>query len=162
MGARGPVPKRSSERRRRNKESKPTKAKAGKPKAAAKPKAKPDQVAVTDAIEIPGRRPAKKTWHPIAREWYDSLADSGQAEFFEPSDWSAAFYVAEVMARHLQAKRLSAQLFGSIWMAMGELLTTEGARRRARIELEREAGGDEQPAGVTAISDYRKRVGADR
>jgi hypothetical protein len=160
VGARGPVPKRSSERRRRNKESKPTKAKAGKPKAAPKAKAKPDQVA--DVIEIPGRRPAKKTWHPIAREWYDSLADSGQNEFYEASDWAAAFYVAEVMSRHLQAKRLSAQLFGSIWTAMSELLTTEGARRRARIELEREAGGEEQPAGVTAISDYRKRVGADR
>lgn len=165
MGARGPVPKRSSERRRRNKDAKPTKAKAGRPKkapAAKKAAAKPEPpTAAAPAPEIPGRRPAKKTWHPIAREWYDSLVDSGQSEFYEASDWSGAFYVAEVMARHLQAKRLSAQLFASIWAAMGELLTTEGARRRARIELERE-DGDQQPPGVTALDDYRKRLGAAR
>lgn len=147
MGARGPVPKRSSERRRRNKESKPQKvASKSKPKAAKAP-----------TTPEPGRRPAKKTWHPIAREWYDSLDESGQSEFFEPSDWAAAFYVAEVMSRHLKAKRLSAQLFASIWQAMGELLTTEGARRRVQIEIEREEEKPE-PASVTAIADYRQRV----
>lgn len=149
MGARGPVPKRSSERRRRNKESKPDTVKPRKPKAAPKGKqAEPDVFAP---------RPAKKTWHPIAREWYESLPDSGQTVFYEPSDWTAAFYVAEVMSRHLQAKRMSAQLFASVWAAMAELLTTEGARRRARIEVERDQE-PEQSAGVTALDDYRKRA----
>lgn len=156
MGARGPVPKRSSERRRQNKESEPEKVKPKAKKPAAKGKEKKGKAAPAAPAEFE-RRPAKRTWHPIAKEWYDSLEESGQAQFFEPSDWTSAFYVAEVMSRHLKAKRLSAQLFASIWSAMGELLSTEGARRRVRIEIEREEE-ETQPAGVTAIAEYRERV----
>lgn len=138
MGQRGPVPKRSSERRRRNKESKPDRVKKGN--------------------EV--KRPRVSShWHPIAKSWFTSLEDSGQAQFYEPSDWQAARYVAEVMSRHLAAKRLSAQLFASLWSAMTDLLTTEGARRRVRLEIER-GEVPEKPAGVTALDDYRRQLGS--
>lgn len=138
----GPVPKRSSERRRRN---------------------KPDGVEVTSvpatesSAECP---PADEAWHQIARDWYESLAESGQAVFYEPSDWATARYVAEAMSRGLQSSRFSAQLFAAVSSAMTELLTTEGARRRARLEIERgKLGEDEKPAGVTALDDYRSALG---
>jgi hypothetical protein len=41
---------------------------------------------------------------PVAR-------DSGQAQFFEPSDWQAARFVAEVMSRNLRQKKFSSVLF---------------------------------------------------
>ena len=138
----GPVPKRSTERRRRNK-----------PEGV-----QVEQVpVVTPVVECP---PADESWHPIARDWYDSLAQSGQAVFYEPSDWATARYVAEAMSRGLQASRFSAQLFAAVSSAMTELLTTEGARRRARLEIERGKSGEEKkPADVTALDDYRAALG---
>jgi len=138
---RGPIPKRSEERRRRNKPEggEVTKVSAG--------------VAV---VEFP---PAHEDWHPIAREWYESLQVSGQAVFYEPSDVATAVYVAEAMSRGLQAPRFSAQLFAAVSSAMTELLTTEGARRRARLELERHGVEDGKPASVLALDDYRDALG---
>lgn len=138
----GPVPKRSSERRRRN---------------------KPEGVQVTTApvaVETVECPPADDAWHPIARDWYESLVRSGQAVFYEPSDWATARYVAEAMSRGLQASRFSAQLFAAVSSAMTELLTTEGARRRARLEIQRDAPSDEKPADVMALDDYRALLGS--
>jgi DNA-binding IclR family transcriptional regulator len=138
MGQRGPMPKRSSERRRRNKES------------------KPDKVAPKVA-EV--KRPRVRAhWHPIAKAWFKSLEDSGQSAFYEPSDWAAAVYVAEVMSKHLKADKLSAGMFSFVWTAMGDLMTTEAARRRVRLEIERGDSEPEKPASVTALDAYRSRL----
>lgn len=107
-------------------------------------------------VEAPEVDPS---WHPIAQDWYRSLAQSGESRFYEPSDWATARYVAEAMSRNLNSGKFSGQLFQAVMSAMTELLTTEGARRRARIELERNQGPQEDPK-VTAINDYRKRLGA--
>lgn len=137
---RGPVPKRSTERRRRNTDSK------------------------TDVVKLVGAAPvvapeADETWHPIAIDWYRSLGESGQAVFFEPSDWQAARYVADIMSRSLKARKFSAMLFAAVWSAMNDLLTTEASRRRVRMEFER-GGEPETPAGVIALASYRKSLGA--
>lgn len=136
---RGPVPKRSTERRRRNTESK---------------------TAVT-VIAAPAVKPpdADPQWHTIAFEWFESLRESGQAQFFEPSDWQAARYCAEVMSRNLNQGKFSSVLFAAVWAAMNDLLSTEASRRRVRMEIERDPDGVQQPAGVTALADYRKNLG---
>lgn len=139
--SRGPVPKRSDQRRRRNK------ADVEIEKAEA----------LTDKVEQP--EPDER-WHPIALDWYRSLAESGQARWYEPSDWQAARLLAEGMTRMLYADDWSGRDFAAIWSGMTELLTTEGARRRSRIEIERTVGEGKQPPGVAAIDDYRKRLGA--
>jgi hypothetical protein len=150
-GARGPVPKRSTERRRRNKDSEVEVVKIEAPAAGEASDAGEAHVVAP---------PADAGLHPIAHDWYESLKTSGQAKFFEPSDWQYARYIANVMSRNLkQRAKFSAVLFASVTSAMNDLLTTEASRRRVRLEIER-AGGPEQPAGVTAIADYRKRLGA--
>lgn len=135
----GPVPKRSDQRRRRN---------------------KPDGAPLAKGAA--GKRPARPEpddgWHPIAVAWFLSLGESGQAQFYEASDWQTARYVAEAMSRNLAANgRFSGQLFQAVMSAMTELLTTEGARRRARIELER--GETPVPASITALERYRRAAG---
>ncbi|CAM3431524.1 hypothetical protein [Stackebrandtia soli] len=140
-GHRGPVPKRSDRRRRRNLDG------------------RPDRITVSsNPVAAPS---LGFPTHSLAADWYTSLAESGQAQYFEPSDWQAARILAFDLTRHLNSGRVSAQMVAALWSAMGDLLTTEAARRRVRIEIER-ADGDEadHSAEVVAIlHDYRRAVG---
>lgn len=156
-GAGGPPPKRQAERRRRN---------------------KPDGIQVTTApgaAEVVVPEP-DESWHPVARRWYESLADSGQSRFYEPSDWATAYLLAESISRDLKpqvvgihpetgrpvraAIPLKGASLAAYLRAMTALMVTEGDRRRARLELERPDGGEQEtPAGVTALDEYRKALG---
>lgn len=133
----GPVPKRSDQRRRRNTPDGPATVKAES----------------SGAPEIPDADPG---WHPVAARWYEALGESGQSQFYELSDWAVAVYVAEAMSRNLFQGRFSAQLFQSVMSAMTDLLTTEGARRRARIELERAPDTPVDDPSVAIMEQYRR------
>lgn len=142
MGTRGPIPKRSEERRRRNKPSGGDITKAARGTRLARPPA------------------ADRSWHRLARYWYESLAKSGQSEFYEPSDWATARIWAEILSRQLQSGRISAQMVAAWSAAATELLTTEGARRRMRLELQDATEDDDASAGVvTALDEYRRALG---
>lgn len=149
MGGTGPVPKRSELRRGHG-----AQRNTGVTKAAS---ARPTSYVAPNAAS---------GWHQIAKDWFESLKESGQAKFYEPSDWATAYYVAEAMSRSLQGagtrsenpNGMSAQMFQAVSSAMAELLTTEGARRRVRMELVREE--PEEDAGVIAMERYRKELGA--
>lgn len=146
VGERGPVPKRSEE-------SLGHKTKAEKNAVSKAPGAA--EVAVPAADE---------QWHPIARRWYESLAESGQSRYYEPSDWWTAQYLAEAMSRNLSNERFSAQLFAAVMSGATELMTTEGARRRLRLELQRPAPEDAAEvdgdgASVTQLDEYRDLYG---
>ena len=66
------------------------------------------------------------------------------------------------MTRHLNSGRVSAQMLAALWSAMTDLLTTEAARRRVRLEIERgDDGADEAEAAKVRVLDaYRRGVGA--
>jgi len=129
----GPVPKPASQRRRRNAPAGPA------------PVTAPARGAVMPDPDL--------TWHPVALEWFRSLGESGQATLYERSDWATARYVAEAMSRSLVAGRFSGQLFAAIMAASTELLVTVGARRRLRVELERES--TDEPVAVAIMASYR-------
>jgi hypothetical protein len=101
-------------------------------------------------------------WHPLARDWYRSLAESAQSQFYEPSDWQTARVLAELLSRSLRSGRVTAALVERWQVGATELLTTEGARRRARLELERttEQDGAQEAADVSELDLYRRRRGA--
>lgn len=144
MGTHGPIPKRSEERRRRNKDDGPglVQAPSGPP------------------ADLPDLPEPSELWHPIAIDWYLSLRESGQAAFYQPSDWAMARYAAELMSRGLsEDKPPNGQYVAALNSVMASLLTTEGDRRRARIELERKPAVKSVPASVTAIADYRSSIG---
>lgn len=133
---RGPIPKRDAERRRRNAAEVGT-----------------TTVEMTGEVIVPDADP---NWHRLAREWYESLRKSGQHKYMEPSDWAAARILAFSMTKQLASSRPSSQWFAAIWSAMNDLLTTEGARRRVRMEVERRAPKADQGelATVTPIDRY--------
>lgn len=141
MGTRGPVPKRSDQRRRANKPETPIVKATSPARSAARPK--PDA-----------------HWHPIARDLYVSLADSGQAQFYEPSDWAKARLAAELTSRALAHAKPPGQLLAVVDSMWSSLLATEGDRRRLRVELERPKGGDEEAGDVSWFDDARRRLRA--
>lgn len=127
-------------------------------------RSKEEKDAVTKApaglADVPDLPEPDPLWHPIASDWYVSLRSSGQAQFYEPSDWAMARYAAELMSRGLCSDRPpNGQFVSALDSVMARLLTTEGDRRRARIELERKPAVRQAPAGVTAIADYRAALG---
>lgn len=137
----GPLPKRSDQRRRRNK------TEGGISSAPLRPASKlgPD-LDLDDA-------------HPLAVDWYESLRTSGQAVYFADSDWQQARIWTDLLSRQLSKGSPSAMMIQAWSSASTELLTTEGARRRLRLELERAKPRDEdEDAAVAMMDDYRDRL----
>jgi hypothetical protein len=150
MGSRGPIPKRDAERRRCNKPEQPT-----------------DTIITQHRVHAPA---VDKAWHPIAKRLYQSLKRSAQAKFFEPSDWAAAYLLAESISRDLNpqvvgiAEKTGEVLFETIPLkgaslaaylkAFAALGMTEGDRRRMRIEVQYQA--PVRNADVTEMDEYRR------
>jgi hypothetical protein len=151
----GPVPKRSTQRRRRNKP-------AG---------GEIDRAEAAGSFTPPK---ANSKWHPTAKIWFDSLAASGQARYYEPSDWALAIFLAEAMSRELKPQYVGTSETGDVirevlpvkgasisalLKGMTSLLISEGDRRRMRLELERNgpAPADRDDPKVARMSEHRSR-----
>lgn len=177
---RGPVPKRSEERRRRNKD----------PEGAVElVKVDLDNL-IAGEVEIPL---VPEEWDPITLNLWDSLAKSGQAIFYEPSDWATAYAVCEVLDRWLKpqevrvGKKETAELLDidddgkpvvlrgeeyifeekilampggvltAILKGLASLMALEGDRRRLRIELDRKKAQDAILGGENVVSIVQRR-----
>ena len=137
--SRGPLPKRSEERSRRN---------------------KPENeggVPLSKGERVPYRvPPVDSDWHPRAKQWYRSLARSGMRDYYELSDYEMARLLCDALTEYY--KRPTAMMLATILQGMTSLGVTEGERRRMRIELEdpKEA---ETSASLVAIDTYRAQLG---
>jgi hypothetical protein len=119
----------------------------------------PDVVRLSEPAKAP---PARRDWAPEAKAWYRALTRSGQARYFEPSDWELARLVADLLTRQLRAERPSGEVWKVILAAMSSLGTTEADRRRMRIEVERPAAVAEEEArqaAVTVLEEFRRLAG---
>lgn len=156
MGGRGPVPKRSDQRRRTNAPARPI-----------------DAVPTRSRAEAPA---AAEHWHAVAAAWYESLAKSGQSVFYEASDWATAFLIAESISRDLNPQfvgltekgelayesiPLKGASLSAYLRAMAVLMVTEGDRRRLQVELQKPQAVDPDETRASAtVSDIRSRLGA--
>lgn len=140
MGSRGPVPKHSEDRKRRN----------------------ADSVVETEKVVIESQDvvipEADANWHPIAVRLWDSLAISGQARFYEPSDWALAYSLMDDLTYYKCATKRSGQMLASIYSQMSSLLITEGDRRRVGIELARKTSEELESAGVMEMNKWREAL----
>ena len=145
MGTRGPAPARSDQKRRRNKPETPV-----------------EQVEQVGTVTVP---PADDSWHSKAQAWYAALEHSGQARYYEPSDWQTAQIAAETLHRFLTDEKPNAQLLAQFNAMQAALMVTEGARRRAGVEVIRREPNEPtgKPAGenVTRMDERRKRLSSD-
>lgn len=137
MAGFGPVPKRSDERIRRN---------------------KPDMDITT--IEVVGEAVQpdlgiENPHHIVADFWY-SLGESAQTKYYEPSDWHYARFIMHFADGLIKNSRPSGQMLQVITSAFSDLLISEGARRRVRMEIER-ANSAEEVIDIT--EEIKKRMG---
>jgi hypothetical protein len=140
MGARGPIPDREGNLAR------PRARKGG------------DEQEVTHGRLRPTNIPrADPEWHPIARKFWDGLKTSGQADFYQNSDWAFAYSLMDDLSYYKKSPKRSSQMLASIYTAMASLLATEGDRRRVRLELEAPEP-DSKPAELVAIDGYKAKL----
>lgn len=168
MGDRGPVPKRSEERRRRNKVHSDG--------------METEQVDMTDfdggnVVHAPEPNPE---WHPAALAIWQATVESGQSIYFEKSDWTILAFLCSQLTQHyrddlvIEKVKLPMEagsgggeelVYGSIPMSgatisaflkgFGSLGLTEGDRRRIHLELKRENDGEKVTA--EGVVDARSR-----
>jgi hypothetical protein len=134
--ANGPVPKRSSERT-----------------------GNPNRVEVIDKVQAFGvvRKPdlgLGDAVHPIIIDFWDSIGESAQARYYEPSDWQYLRVSLHFLNSLLKSGKPSAQMLTVVNQMLTDLLVSEGSRRRVRMEIEREATKD----NVVNISDYFREL----
>lgn len=122
----------------------------------------------------------KWAWHPVAQAMYQSMSESGQAIFYEPSDWALAYTLCETLSRELDPQPVSTTRYDDEgreikeveWVimpikgasltaflkGMTTLMVGEGDRRRLGIELERKKATDAaaaSPGVVVSITQNR-------
>ncbi len=120
----------------------------------------------------------QEDWHPIALEFWESLKCSGQALYWEPSDWAVAKLMCESISRDLKPQVVGVMQpsetqpgevireripfkgasLGAYLKAFGQLMLTEGERRRLSIEIQRTRSEVQKPVEgtVTKITDRRQ------
>ena len=152
IGSRGPIPNRESDLAR------PRERKGSDVQSVTKGTLKP--------VTIPE---ADENWHPIAKRMWDSLATSGQADFYQDSDWATAYMLMDNLSIYSQPRvdrdgieyhKRSPEMFKAILSGLASLMVTEGDRRRLRLELSAPDDG-EGDAALYAIEDYKQELGVD-
>lgn len=184
MGSRGPVRKRDAERRRRNKDGVETivvdlsETLAEEVEIPAPPLITERKNRETGELELLDE--PEYAWHLTAVEWYLSLTRSGQAIFYEASDWSLAFLLAEQISLALEPRPTQIGVDGdgqpvfkymrqpmngaqlsAILKGASSLMSTEGDRRRLSIELDRQKQREAMGAdgsNVVSITQNREDV----
>lgn len=138
MGERGPVPKRSEDRKRRN-----------------APAVALTQVDGAPKVTIPNE---SREWHPVAKRMWKALKESGQSRFYESSDWAFAYSLMEDLSFYKSSGKRSGQMLSAILDGLAKLLVTEGDRRRVGIELARPSSEELESAGVVEMREWQKKL----
>ena len=136
---RGGMPKRSEERRRRNK------------------------VPGLEKVQLPAEDyplpELPDDLHEVAVAWYRALPLSGQSVFYEPTDWERARAIAIQLSRMLKNPEPGASLVAATFTAMETMLDSEASRRRVRLEILRQKEAPADDPKVTRMRKLKKALG---
>lgn len=180
----GPIPKRSAERRRRNKDGADVLIINLDETLAEEIEIPAPPLVYTRKNEDTGEEEElaepEAVWHATAEAWYLSLTRSGQAIFYEASDWAMAYMLAEQIHQALQPRPVQTgtddegkptytymvvpmpgSTLNAIIKGSSMLMAMEGARRQLRIELDRKKRRDAMVEGdgvVVSITQNRADV----
>lgn len=133
----GPVPKKASQRRRRN-----TPASQG--EAA--------DVTVSGATDQPE---LGFDAHPMVTDMWLALAVSVEGQFFSHADWQRARFELWFVNNVMQSGRVGAQAWQAIQAGLSALLISPADKRRVGIELKKVTVDPDEEAAVAQLDDYR-------
>lgn len=138
-GFNGPIPKRSDERIRRN-----------------KTEVEIDQVQpIVETVEAPELGISNP--HRLVVDLYESLKDSAQSRYYEPSDWQFARLTCHFLNQQVKSGKPSGQMLATLMTSLSNLMTTEGDRRRLRMEIERNNEPSEGGKVLEVADMFRQR-----
>lgn len=140
----GPVPMRSEERVRRNKDNTPV-----------------DRFDVDGDVEIP----TAFFFNKVINNLWLSLKQSVNVRYFEPSDWQYAILAFTLWDEELghdaegnSLRNPGPTMLMALDAMLSKLLITEGERRRLRIEVDRNnSKTDDQGTVLNASDRFRER-----
>lgn len=147
MGTRGPIPKRPEQRRRRN---------------------QTDEVPVVE-VESSFTGSAfvepNPQWSKKVMQLWDAALESAHTLYYEPSDWAQLYAVLDDY--NAGGGKPSAGVLKEVYAALGDLLFSEGARRRASVITTRDNTDQFEESSVAEIQKYMEAFtllpgGADR
>lgn len=95
-------------------------------------------------------------WHPIAKMIWESAQTSGQADYYQDTDYALLYSICEDIHEYKSRYQRNGQILSTLYSTLGRLMFTEGDRRSLRLELHADEPADD--AEVTAISDYKNRL----
>lgn len=92
-------------------------------------------------------------WAPAALAWYESLSESYQSQYFEPSDWQLAWFTAHLLSQVMRRDRPSAVMVAQVASMMESLGSSARARATAGLVRPPEAApsNTETLARLTAL-----------
>lgn len=102
-----------------------------------------EEIVMHGGVKMP---PVDRGWSELTKDWYKSLAASGQSQVFEPSDWQTARLVAGELDIYLKTtpRKRNPSAFTAIIRGMESLGSTHHSRLRARIEIHRTDEGKQE------------------
>jgi hypothetical protein len=90
--------------------------------------------------------------HTLTKGFWESLKESGQAKYYEPSDWMTALTALHLLDKQLSSERgISPTMVASVWQMLASIAVTEGERRRIRLEVERKTADADSEGDATVI-----------
>jgi hypothetical protein len=96
--------------------------------------------------------------HPMVVDFYESIALSAYAKYYEPSDWQHARLTCFIMNTIVTSTRPSSEMYKALQSAMSNMLVTEGDRRRLRIEIARKAEKPVDDEMAKVVDMFRERM----
>lgn len=79
-------------------------------------------------------------WHPACRMIWDACVESKiYQELYQPTDWAVLHFTLGDASKYKEAGRANGQMAATIYSQFSTMLLTEGDRRRAKIEIARDA-----------------------
>jgi len=91
--------------------------------------------------------------HPLAADWYASLAEGAESAYYTPTLWQRARIVAVMLTKLLESGRPSSQMYAALQNDMKALLVDAGELRRLGIEVQ-----VAEPDVKSNVIDYRARL----
>lgn len=98
-------------------------------------------------------------WREPVKRWYRSVELSAYSQLYQPSDWETVWIIAEYMNA---LKTSSAHALAALMNSMSDLMITEGARRRAKVEIQKLGVDDYEEERQARVIDIKDRLSGKR